>query len=246
VAHGGSFCNCAQRCSDIVGRVQHLLVGGSVAARGRLEQAIHVLLRHNSGHDDESRESREDHHQEDQQHEEHYAEATLPGRSGGIANDGDDRVESDAKHVEDCKAVGVPVLDQDDLKKLNKGKKAVKKLAQEYDSFLSSSTLIRKIPRLVGPGLNKAGKFPSVLGNNENILAKVEDQKATVKFQLKSKKTLCMGVAVGNITMTEQEIITNITLAVNFLVSLLTKNWQQIKRLYIKSTMGPPQRIYGF
>jgi len=151
----------------------------------------------------------------------------------------------DAKHVEDCKAVGVPVLDQDDLKKLNKGKKEVKKLAQKYDSFLSSATLIRKIPRLIGPGLNKAGKFPSVLGN-ENILAKVEDQKATVKFQLKSKKTLCMGVAVGNVNLTEQEIITNITLAVNFLVSLLTKNWQQIKRLYIKSTMGPSQRIYGF
>jgi len=152
----------------------------------------------------------------------------------------------DAKHVEDCKAAGIPTLDQDDLKKLNKGKKAVKKLAQEYDSFLASASLIRKIPRLIGPGLNKAGKFPSVLGNNENILAKIEDQKATVKFQLKSKKTLCMGVAVGNVAMTEQEIITNITLAVNFLVSLLTKNWQQIKRLYIKSTMGPPQRIFGF
>jgi len=152
----------------------------------------------------------------------------------------------DAKHVQDCQQVKVACLDQEELKKLNKGKKAVKKLAQEYDSFLASASLIRKIPRLIGPGLNKAGKFPSLLGANENILAKVEDQKASVKFQLKSKKTLCMGVAIGNINMTEQEIITNITLAVNFLVSLLTKNWQQIKRLYIKSSMGPSQRIYGF
>jgi large subunit ribosomal protein L10Ae len=134
----------------------------------------------------------------------------------------------------------------DDLKKLNKNKKLVKKLAQQYDAFLASASLIRKIPRIVGPGLNKAGKFPSVLGANDDIPTKVDDQKATIKFQLKSKKTMCMGVAIGNVSMSEAEIINNINSAANYLVSLLTKNWQQIKRLYIKSTMGPSHRIYGF
>jgi large subunit ribosomal protein L10Ae len=32
--------------------------------------------------------------------------------------------------------------------------------------------------------------------------------------------------------------------AVNFLVSLLKKNWQNVKCLYIKSTMGKSYRIY--
>jgi len=152
----------------------------------------------------------------------------------------------DAKHVEESKNAKVPVMTADDLKKLNKNKKAVKKLANQYDAFLASASLIRQIPRLIGPGLNKAGKFPAVLGNNDKIDAKVEDQKATIKFQLKSKKTLCMGVAIGNVNMSEADIMNNITTAVNFLVSLLTKNWQQIKRLYIKSTMGPAHRIFGF
>jgi len=152
----------------------------------------------------------------------------------------------DAKHEGECKALGLPALTADDLKKLNKNKKAIKKLADQYDAFLASASLIRQIPRIMGPGLNKAGKFPSVLGNNDDILGKVEDQKATVKFQLKSKKTLCMGVAIGNVKMSEAEIVNNITSAVNYLVSLLTKNWQQVKRLYIKSTMGTPHRIFGF
>jgi len=152
----------------------------------------------------------------------------------------------DAKHLQEAQTLKLPTMSEDDLKKLNKSKKAVKKLAQQYDSFLASASLIRKIPRLIGPGLNKAGKFPSVLGANENIAAKIEEVKASIKFQLKSKKTICMGVPIGNVSMNEQEIISNITLAVNFLVSLLTKNWQQIKRIYIKSTMGPSQRIYGF
>jgi len=152
----------------------------------------------------------------------------------------------DAKHADEAKNAGVSCMTQDDLKKLKKDKKLVKKLANSYDAFLASASLIRMIPRLVGPGLNKAGKFPSVLGANDNIPEKVIQQQQSIKFQLKSKKTLCLGVPVAHVGMKEDDIIANITLAVNFLVSLLTKNWQQVKRLYVKSTMGPSHRIFGF
>jgi large subunit ribosomal protein L10Ae len=33
--------------------------------------------------------------------------------------------------------------------------------AQSYHAFLASDSVIKQIPRLLGPGLNKAGKFPS-------------------------------------------------------------------------------------
>ena len=66
--------------------------------------------------------------------------------------------------------------------------------------------------------------------------------KAALKFQL--KKVLCLGVAVANVSMDEDQIRTNIVYSVNFLVSLLKKNWQNVRCLYIKSTMGPVYRIY--
>lgn len=53
-----------------------------------------------------------------------------------------------------------------------------------------------------------------------------------------------MGVAIGNVGMTEMEVRTNIMYAVNFLVSLLKKNWQNVRCLYIKTTMGKPVRLY--
>jgi large subunit ribosomal protein L10Ae len=152
----------------------------------------------------------------------------------------------DAKHCGESKDQKVPFRSEDDLKKLNKNKKAVKQLAKAYGAFIASASLIRKIPRLVGPGLNKAGKFPSVLGPNENISEKVESVKASVKFALKSKKSLCLGVPIANLNMAPRDVANNITLAVNFVVTLLPKGWQQVKRLYIKSTMGPPFRVYGF
>jgi ribosomal protein L1 len=65
---------------------------------------------------------------------------------------------------------------------------------------------------------------------------------ATVKFQM--KKVLCLNTAIGTVTMPKEDLVRNITLSVNFLVSLLKKNWQNVKVLYVKSTMGPPQQIF--
>ena len=52
--------------------------------------------------------------------------------------------------------------------------------------------------------------------------------------------------SVGNVDMTEEQIAQNMHVAVNYMVSLLKKHWNNVKRLHIKSTMGPSHRIYGF
>merc|ERR1711944_313767 len=148
----------------------------------------------------------------------------------------------DQQHCDEAKAKNIPYMSAEDLKKLNKDKKKVKKLAKKYDAFLASETLIKQIPRLLGPGLNKAGKFPTLLTHSDDMVQKCNDLKATIKFQM--KKVLCLSVAVGNVGMTEDQIVQNLNLSINFLVSLLKKNWQNVKSLYIKSTMGAPQRLY--
>ena len=71
-------------------------------------------------------------------------------------------------------------------------------------------------------------------------MAQINDIKASIKFQL--KKVLCMGVAIGHVGMGEKELYINSQMAINFLVSLLKKNWQNVKCLYIKSSMGKPVR----
>merc|ERR1711976_727174 len=148
----------------------------------------------------------------------------------------------DQQHCDEAKANNIPSMDVEALKKLNKNKKLVKKLAKKYNGFLASDSLIKQIPRILGPGLNKAGKFPTVLSHGESMTGKVDDVKATIKFQM--KKVLCLSVAVGNVGMAQEGLAANILLAINFLVSLLKKNWQNVRALYIKSTMGPSQRVY--
>ena len=166
------------------------------------------------------------------------------------------------------------------LCRLNKNKKLVKKLAKKYDAFLASEALIKQIPRLLGPGLSKgmcgvvqesrvatdghirptAGKFPTPVSHSEDLTNKLAEVRSTIKFQL--KKVLCLGVAVGHVQMTDDQVLGNVMLStsmltrhsdldlyagfagINFLVSLLKKNWQNVKSLHIKSTMGKPIRIF--
>merc|ERR1712157_396385 len=137
-----------------------------------------------------------------------------------------------AVHCEEAERINVDKMSVDDLKKFNKNKKVIKKFAKKFDAFLASDTLIKQIPRLLGPGLTKAGKFPTL----------IDGVRATIKFQM--KKVMCLNVAVGNVSMEKTQIVTNVTLASNSLASLLKKNWQNIKVLYVKSTMGPPQQIF--
>ena len=70
----------------------------------------------------------------------------------------------------------------------------------------------------------------------------MDEIKSSIKFQL--KKVLCLGVAIGNVSMTDKELYVNLQMAINFLVSLLKKNWQNVRCLYIKTSMGKPIRLY--
>ena len=147
-----------------------------------------------------------------------------------------------AAHCEQADRIGVAHMSVDDLKKLNKNKKLVKKLAKKYDFFLASDNMIKQIPRLLGPGLTKAGKFPTLLSSGDDMQEKIDEVKSTIKFQM--KKVMCLNVAIGNVDMDKQQIIVNTQLAANFLASLLKKQWQNIGSIYIKSTMGPAIQIY--
>ncbi|KAF9645048.1 ribosomal protein large subunit protein 1 isoform b [Thelephora ganbajun] len=142
---------------------------------------------------------------------------------------------ADAAHIDRAKQIDLQHMS------LNKNKKLVKKLAKKYNAFLASEALIKQIPRLLGPGLSKAGKFPTPISHTKDLSNKFTGVRSTIKFQL--KKVLCLGVAVGHIQMTDDQVLANVMLAVNFLISLLKKNWQNVEALDIKSTMGKPVRL---
>jgi large subunit ribosomal protein L10Ae len=147
-----------------------------------------------------------------------------------------------AVHCEEAERLNMEHKSVEALKKFNKNKKLIKKFAKKFDAFLASDTLIKQIPRLRGPGLTKAGKFPTLIAPGQDLTVAADNIKSTIKFQM--KKVMCLNVAVGNVSQPQSEVALNIQLASNFLASLLKKNWQNIKVMYIKSTMGPSHQIF--
>lgn len=70
-------------------------------------------------------------------------------------DDSNHSILGDQHDLDRAKHHGIDAMSADDLKKLNKNKKLIKKLARKYDAFLASEGLIKQIPRLLGPGLSK-------------------------------------------------------------------------------------------
>jgi Ribosomal protein L1p/L10e family len=66
-------------------------------------------------------------------------------------------------------SIGCDKRSVEDLKKLNKNKKLVKKLSKKFHFFVASDSIIKQIPRLLGPGLNKAGKFPTLVSHGQPL-----------------------------------------------------------------------------
>jgi large subunit ribosomal protein L10Ae len=130
---------------------------------------------------------------------------------------------ADEKHKDEVlkNKIDVDVVDMEFLKKFNKEKKLVKNWAKKYSLLLASDTVLKKVPVVVGPILNRINMFPQVVSHNETLVNKVEDVRSSVKFQL--KKVTCLACAVGNATMTDDELKTNIMMSINFLISLLKK-----------------------
>lgn len=161
----------------------------------------------------------------------------------------------DAKHIQEAKDRNlvrdpnakddprIDVMEFDALKNFNKDKKLIKKWAKKYHVLVASDTLVKKIPVVLGPILNRIGMFPQVVTHNEDLAQKFDDTRASIKFQL--KKAVCMNVAIGNEKMSEDQIRANFLMAINFLASLLKKGWNNLKSVHIKTTMGKSYKLLG-
>ena len=67
-----------------------------------------------------------------------------------------------------------------------------------------------------------AGKFPTPVSHAEDLVNKITEVRSTIKFQL--KKVLCLGVAVGHVQMSDDQVLANVML------SELRSSWTYLAR----------------
>ncbi|KAL3247745.1 hypothetical protein MRX96_056822 [Rhipicephalus microplus] len=62
----------------------------------------------------------------------------------------------------------------------------MKKIVEKYRVFMATEPVIKKIPRNMANDMDKKGKLPVVLGEEEPMQAKLEEVRTTVTFRVKA------------------------------------------------------------
>ncbi|MBU2634521.1 MAG: hypothetical protein KJ674_04730 [Nanoarchaeota archaeon] len=132
------------------------------------------------------------------------------------------------------------------LEKFPQEEKEKKKLADSYDIFLAQADIMPKIASAFGKVLGPKGKMPNPkLGCVISLATDLEALKKKLQntVRLKTNKELTIKVAIGNESMSDNDLLDNFMAVHNNLIHALPKAEQNINNIYLKLTMGKPFKI---
>ncbi len=161
------------------------------------------------------------------------------------------------KKVKVCALVGPELLDQaksvcdltisvDDFPKYDK--KKIKKLSRNFDFFIAQANIMPKVAATFGRILGPKGKMPNpkagcVLPPEANIKPLYEKLQKTIYVNV--KKDPLFQCLVGLEDNNEEEVADNILDVYNSIVTHLPSDKHNIKKMYLKLTMGPSVKFGG-
>jgi large subunit ribosomal protein L1 len=125
-------------------------------------------------------------------------------------------------------------------------KKSGKKLAKEFDLFFAEPASLTLVGKYLGQTLAPRGKMPKPCPPDMNaIKALINNASKTVTISNKKGDGLpVLHFPIGKESMTEKEIAENFLAVYNKLLPLLPAGTQNLKSMYIKTTMGPIKYIF--
>jgi len=133
------------------------------------------------------------------------------------------------------------LIKPEEIGDLSKNKKKFKKIAEEHNFFIAEAPLMPTIGKSLGTVLGPRGKMPKPVPPNADVSGIVKNLRNTIKIQSKSNTTF--HTIAGNEEMGKDHISENINTIITRLEGLLERGKMNIGSIYIKTTMGPPERI---
>jgi len=133
------------------------------------------------------------------------------------------------------------VLERADLDALAGKKKDLRKIANDYDVFVSEAPLMPLVGRTLGPVLGPRGKMPVPVPPNADITAILEKHRKTIVVRMRNQPII--QVSVGAESMSEDELWDNIQAVLRVLEGKLKRGLKNVKLAYIKTSMGTPVKI---
>ncbi len=139
------------------------------------------------------------------------------------------------------KAEAELVLEKADLEALTGKKKELRKLASDYDVFISEAPLMPLVGRIFGPALGPRGKLPVPVPPNADIASSILKHRKTVVVKMRNQPIIQCSVGTEN--MKDEEIVANIQAVLRIVEGKLKRGLKNIKFAFIKTSMGEPVKI---
>ena len=140
-----------------------------------------------------------------------------------------------------AKDAGIHVITPQEIEELGGKKGKDKKIANSYDFFLSEVPHMGLIGRYLGVVLGPRGKMPRPVPPTLDPSIIAAGLKSTVI--VKSGDKMTFHAAIGTASQSQEELSANAMEIYNRVISKLERGIGNIRSLYIKTSMGPAQRI---
>jgi large subunit ribosomal protein L1 len=133
------------------------------------------------------------------------------------------------------------VINKGELEEMGKDRKEAKKIANRHDFFVAQADMMPLVGRFLGPVLGPRKKMPKPVPATIKPEPIMERLRSTVKVRIKDQPVI--QALVGTQEMDDELIAANIESILVVLDQQLEKGRNQIKSMYVKTTMGPVSRV---
>lgn len=133
------------------------------------------------------------------------------------------------------------VIERADLDNLAGKKKELRKIATDYDIFISEAPLMPLVGRILGPFLGPRGKMPIPLPPNVDIATLIEKHRKTIVVRMRNQPLIQCSIGTAN--QTDEEIVDNIQAVLRMLEGKLKRGLKNIDEVFIKTSMGTPVKL---
>jgi len=140
-----------------------------------------------------------------------------------------------------AKAVADFVITPDELDVIADNKKDAKKIANSTDYFIAEAPLMASVGKKLGTVLGPRGKMPKPIAPGVDPAGMIDNLRRSVSVRTKDRMTF--HVPVGTAEMDPAKIAENIETVLKRVETRLEKGKMNIASSYVKTTMGPSERI---
>ena len=149
----------------------------------------------------------------------------------------------------EAKKLGLDTLDREALARINnEEKKYKKKFVKKYDFFVVEDKEMRNVARYLARFLGPVGKMPKPFPSGYGIISSVDDLNTAIEryrkiIRVQMKKQSVIQVKVGKKSMDSNNLLENMKTVVDYIVDLMPHKYNNVKSMFLKTTMGHPIRV---